>query len=78
MDLKLAVLIDGDNIPSAYVKGMMEESKVWQSYYKKNIWRLDKSKINKVEESPPRKCYNTNSTIWIYNRKKCDRFRNDY
>jgi uncharacterized protein (TIGR00288 family) len=25
MDLKLAVLIDGDNIPSAYVKGMMEE-----------------------------------------------------
>ena len=25
MDLKLAVLIDGDNIPSAYVKEMMEE-----------------------------------------------------
>jgi len=25
MDIKLAVLIDGDNIPSAYVKGMMEE-----------------------------------------------------
>lgn len=25
MDLKLAVLIDGDNIPSAYVKAMMEE-----------------------------------------------------
>ncbi|KAA3656783.1 MAG: NYN domain-containing protein [Calditrichaeota bacterium] len=25
MDLNLAVLIDGDNIPSAYVKGMMEE-----------------------------------------------------
>lgn len=25
MDLKLAVLIDGDNIPSAYVKQMMEE-----------------------------------------------------
>ena len=25
MDLKLAVLIDGDNIPSAYVKDMMEE-----------------------------------------------------
>ena len=24
-DLKLAVLIDGDNIPSAYVKEMMEE-----------------------------------------------------
>ncbi|NNF22020.1 MAG: NYN domain-containing protein, partial [Saprospiraceae bacterium] len=25
MDIKLAVLIDGDNIPSAYVKEMMEE-----------------------------------------------------
>lgn len=25
MDIKLAVLIDGDNIPSAHVKGMMEE-----------------------------------------------------
>jgi uncharacterized LabA/DUF88 family protein len=25
MDINLAVLIDGDNIPSAYVKGMMEE-----------------------------------------------------
>src|SRR4030066_2052062 len=25
MDLKLAILIDGDNIPSAYVKEMMEE-----------------------------------------------------
>ena len=25
MDLNLAVLIDGDNIPSAYVKEMMEE-----------------------------------------------------
>ena len=25
MDLKLAVLIDGDNIPSVYVKEMMEE-----------------------------------------------------
>lgn len=25
MDLKLAVLIDGDNIPSANVKEMMEE-----------------------------------------------------
>ena len=24
-DLKLAVLIDGDNIPSAYLKEMMEE-----------------------------------------------------
>ena len=25
MDINLAVLIDGDNIPSAYVKEMMEE-----------------------------------------------------
>ena len=25
MDIKLAVLIDGDNIPSAYIKEMLEE-----------------------------------------------------
>ena len=25
IDIRLAVLIDGDNIPSAYVKEMMEE-----------------------------------------------------
>jgi hypothetical protein len=32
MSINIAVLIDGDNIPSAHVKEMMEEiAKVWQS-----------------------------------------------
>ncbi len=50
MDLNLAVLIDGDNIPSAYMKEMMEETMA-----SKNLTPLIKSiKKFKIEqrESP--------------------------
>ena len=40
MDINLAVLIDGDNIPSANVKEMMEEIAKYG-----NLWRLDQTQF---------------------------------
>ena len=38
-NINLAVLIDGDNIPSAHVKEMMEEiAKYGKPNYKANLW----------------------------------------
>jgi len=39
MELKLAVLIDGDNIPSVYLKEMMEEIAKYGNPTIKRIYR---------------------------------------
>ena len=45
MDLKLAVLIDGDNIPSAYVKEMMEEIAKYGNPTIKGFMEIGQSRV---------------------------------
>ena len=44
MNLNIAVLIDGENIPSAHVQEMMEEiAKYGNPTIQENIWGLDEA-----------------------------------
>ena len=63
MDIKLAVLIDGDNIPSTYVKEMMEEIAKYGNPTIKRIYG-DWTKPN--------------LTIWLHDWQECNGFCYDY
>ena len=67
MDIKLAVLIDGDNIPSAYVKEMMEEiAKYGNPTIKRIYGDWTKPHLSKWKNYVVRKCDYTHTTIWLY------------
>ena len=69
MDLNLAVLIDGDNIPSAYVKEMMEEiAKYGNPTIKRIYGDWTKPHLSKWKNLLVAKCHHTDSAIWLYHR----------
>jgi hypothetical protein len=70
-DKKMAVLIDGDNIPSKYIKEMMEEiAKYGNPTIKRIYGDWTKPQLSK--------CNHPYATIRLYNWEKCNRFRHDY
>jgi hypothetical protein len=60
-ELKLAVLIDADNVPYSNVKGMMEEIAKYGTPTTKRICRLDEAKCRRMENCFVRICNHTNS-----------------
>jgi hypothetical protein len=58
-ELKLAVLIDADNVLYSNVKGMMEVAK-YNTYNKAHLCRLDEAKCRRMENCFVRICNHTN------------------
>ena len=50
MNLNIAVLIDGENIPSAHVQEMMEEIAKYGNPTIKRIWGLDEASFVQMEK----------------------------
>lgn len=70
-DLKLAILIDADNVPYANVKEMFEEiAKLWNANFQANLCRLDQTNGFRMEKCTFRKRDNTSTTIQLYVRQK--------
>jgi hypothetical protein len=68
-ELKLAVLIDADNVPYSNVKGMMEEIAKYGTPTTKRIY-ADWTKPNAgMENCFVRICNHTNSAIQLYRGK---------
>ena len=66
-ELKLAVLIDADNIPYANVKGMMEEiAKYGTPDFQTNLWRLDPAHHYRLERRSVAECHYANPTIQLH------------
>ena len=68
-ELKLAVLIDADNVPYSNVKGMMEEIAKYG---------LDKTNGQRMGIGFIRAGHYSNSAIQLYRWKKFFRFCDDY
>ena len=77
-NLNMAVLIDGDNIPSAYVKEMMEEIAKYGNPTIKEFTEIGQDRIDQVEKCFARKCDKPNPTIRLYHWRECNRLGNDY
>ena len=69
MELNLAVLIDGDNIPSAHVKEMMEEiAKYGNPTIKRIYGDWTKPHLTKWEKYSPGKCHHSDPAVCLHHR----------
>jgi hypothetical protein len=76
-ELKLAVLIDADNVPYSNVKGMMEEIAKYGTLQQSASMPIGQAKC-RMENCFVRICNHTNSAIQLYRGKELVRFSDDY
>lgn len=77
-DTKLAVLIDGDNIPSKYIKEMMEDSQVRHAHHQAHLWRLDQPTRKQMEGSASRNGHHACAAVQLHFGQECYRQRHDH
>ena len=77
-DLRLAVLIDADNVPYANISAMLGNDQIRYANLQRIYADWTKPTVSGWKSVLLEHCNNTHSTIQLYNGKECDRFGNDH